>query len=71
MQALENREKAIRLAALKGAIKAARPEHGIADLLIHAGWLLQFAETGRGPAIDSVVTASGMSGNQVPLDSES
>jgi hypothetical protein len=61
----ENRDRAVemRIEALRAAVSVASPTDNIGNLLIHAGWLCQFLETGRGPACDdSAIAESGVFG---------
>jgi hypothetical protein len=67
----DHRDRAVdvRLEALKAATKVAKATDGVADLLAHAGWLSQFVETGKAPAVDSSVAGSLVASDHVSLDS--
>lgn len=59
---MKHRDRAIdvRIEALRAAAKVASPTDDIGNLLIHAGWLCQFLETGRAnPEVDNQSTIAG------------
>jgi hypothetical protein len=60
----------IRIEALRAAVSVVSPTDDIGNLLIHAEWLCQFLETGRGPAVESIVTRSLVSSDKVTLNSQ-
>lgn len=47
----------IRIEALRAAVKVASPADTIGNLMIHAGWLSKFLETGGAPEVESNVVA--------------
>jgi hypothetical protein len=53
----------VRIEALRAAVSVVIPGDNIGNLLIHAGWVCQFLETGRPPEVESSVT-----GSIVPVD---
>jgi hypothetical protein len=65
MVSFESRDRAVevRIEALRAAVSVASPTDNIGNLMIHAGWLCQFLETGRTPAVESTVARGCVSGN--------
>lgn len=46
----------VRIEALRAAVSVVNQNDNIGNLLIHAGWVCQFLETGRPPEVESVIT---------------
>jgi hypothetical protein len=64
---MKHRDRAVdvRIEALRAAVSVAGPNGNIGNLLIHAGWLCQFLETGRAPEPELAVTGSVIAGDKV------
>jgi hypothetical protein len=69
---MRHRDRAVevRVEALRAAVSVASPTDNVGNLLIHAGWLCQFLETGRGPAVESTVARSLVPGDKIALNSQ-
>jgi hypothetical protein len=63
----ENRDRAVdmRIEALRAAVAVATTSESIGNVLIHAGWVCQFLESGRPPEVESAVAGSIVAVNQV------